>query len=140
MSFVATKRVRTQPVLPLASMVDILFLMLIFFLTTSIYREQEAAIDVSLPSTEQARASASPTQIVISIKDDGTIYLGQQPHTLDSLRSTLVELATISPNESVVIRGDQNSRLGTIVQIMDIANAARLRNVFIATTKPASGL
>lgn len=138
MSFVAAKRERSGPVVPLASMVDILFLLLLFFLTTSIYREQEAAIDVSLPGAQQGQAQRSPNQIVISIQSDGTVFLGQREHSLDSLRSTLIDLARISPDESVVIRGDQNSRLGLIVKIMDIANAAKLRNVFIATTKPAS--
>lgn len=140
MSFVTSKRERTGPVVPLASMVDILFLLLLFFLTTSIYREQEAAIDVSLPSAQKSQAQASPTQIVISIRDDGAIFLGQRELSLDALESTLTELARAYPDEAVVIRGDQNSRLGLIVRIMDIANAANLRNVFIATTKPASGL
>lgn len=140
MSFAQQKRERVAPVLPLASMVDILFLLLIFFLTSAIFREQEAQIDVSLPQTRQGAAAASPTQIVITIQEDGQIYIGPTRHTLDTLRSTLADLARLSPDETVVIRGDQNSRFGLIVEIIDTAYSVNLRNVTVATTRPASEL
>lgn len=135
MSFTASTRDRNPPILPLAGLVDIMFLLLIFFMTTSIFREQERLIEVLLPSTEsQISGAAYASPIVITVTADDGIYMGGHRYDLDELRRTLAEL----PNEPVEIRGDSNSRLGLSVQIMDAAYAAGLKNVFLATTKRAS--
>ena len=140
MSFTAPTRDRVGPLLPLASMVDVLFLLLIFFMTASVFREQEKQIDVSLPGQETPSEGGSKTQIVITITADGVIHMGENTFDLGQLRATLTRLAQQFPNESVVIRGDRDSSLGLTVQVLDTARAAGLRNVFIATTKAASEL
>lgn len=129
------------PVLPIASMIDILFLMLIFFLTASAFREQDSQIDVSLPATESTRTLPSGrTQITITVQPDGEIYMGEQRYTIDELRGTLRQLAAQFPDESVLIRADRESRVGLAVRIMDLAYEANLRNVFLATSRPRSEL
>ena len=139
MSFASPRRAPVLSVFPLASMIDIIFLVLVFFLTISSFREQERQIDVSLPATETAAdASRSRTQVVITVMADGQIFLGDQLHSLESLKTTLAQLQRQFPDESVVIRGDRSSRLGLAVQVMDAAYASGLRNVFLATSKQAS--
>lgn len=141
MSFSAPIRERSNPVLPLAGMVDILFLTLIFFMTVSAFREQESMIDVSLPDTESARVGGYETRIVITIQPDGTIRMADGEYTLEELRMTLRSLALQFPHETVVIRGDRNSKLGLAVKVMDIAyHDAKLKNVFIATVKTPDDL
>lgn len=136
MSFASPTVQRVSPTLPLAAMVDILFLTLIFFMTASALREEEGLIDVSLPSTESPQPSGYETRIVVTVMEDGTIRMGDSAYTLQELRQTLVALAAQYPDETVVIRGDKDSRLGLTVKIMDIAyHDAKLRNVFLATTK-----
>jgi len=132
-SFTATTRLRTGAALPMTAMVDILFLLLIFFMTISAFREHDQRIDVSLPPTETGRTGGSPTQIIISVTDRDEIFVGEKQYTPDQLRQTLTRLAAQFPDESVVIRGDRASRLETSVAIMDIAYASNLKNVFIAT-------
>jgi len=68
---------------------------------------------VSLPATESGRATDSPTQIVITITADDAIYMGDRRYEPDRLRRTLGQLAAQFPDETVVIRGDQGSRLAT---------------------------
>ena len=118
-------------------MVDVLFLLLIFFMTTSVFREYDQQINVSLPPTDSGETKQSPTKIVITITQDSQIYIGDRLYSLDDLRRTLVQLATQFPDESVIIRGDRGSRLDTAVKVMDIAYSAQLQNVYIATSKPA---
>ena len=138
MSFTAPTRPRSLPVLPLAAMIDVLFLLLIFFMTTSIFREQERMIDVSLPATESALPQAPQSPIVITVTRDGTIYLGDRPYDLDELRTTLDKLGRDFPDETVEIRGDGGSPLRRTIQVMDAAYAAGLHNVFLATIKRAA--
>ena len=136
MSFASETRQRSLPVIPLASFVDILFLLLTFFLTTSALRERELQIGVDLPAAESGETAVSAaTQTIISITAEDRIYLGERELPLPSLRQTLEELAAISPDEAVVIRGDQASSFGLAVQIMDVAQQAGIRNVSVATVK-----
>jgi biopolymer transport protein ExbD len=128
---------RMIPVLPLTAMIDILFLLLTFFMVASSLREAENRVDVSLPSTEATKVTpVTRTQITISITSTGEIYIGEKKLTPEELRVTLNELAAQFPDESVLIRGDKESTMGLCVKVMDTAYAAGLKNVYLATTKP----
>ena len=140
MSFSAPTRERSTPVLPLSAMVDVMFLLLIFFMTASVFREEERQIDVALPSAETGQAPASRTQIFITITADGGIFLGDQLMTFETLPAKLKRLVELYPNESVVVRGDMDAKLGLAVRVIDTVKASGLRNVLIATTKPESEL
>lgn len=136
MSFAAPSRERAGPALPMASFVDILFLLLIAFLTTSTLRERELQMGVSLPAADSGETAVSPaTQIVISISADDRIFLGERELPIESLRQTLADLAKLSPGESVVVRGDREASYGLAVQIMDVAQQVGLRDVSVATVK-----
>ena len=141
MSFAGQTRQRTGPVLPLAAMVDVLFLLLIFFMTASAFREQEQQIDVSLPGTESDQSSgASPTAVYITVTDEGRIFVGDQPYSLEALTQLLNEMAREFADEVVVIRGDREGKWGLGVRILDLAYAAGFRDVRIGTTKLESEL
>ncbi len=140
MSFAAETRGRSQPVLPLSAMVDMLFLLLVFFMTVSVFREQEKQIDISLPDTQTATAPQSKTPIIVTITETGEIYIGDRPYKLEQLQATMAKLAQQFPNETVVVRGDKGSAFGLAVQVMDVARASGLRNISIATSKLQSEL
>ena len=140
MSFSDSSRNRVSPVFPLASMVDILFLLLIFFLTASVFRDQDRQIDVSLPPAESSTATASQTQIVITVTAEGRTFMGDKAYEPQALRQVLQQLASQFPDEAVVIRADQNSQTGSAIRVLDLVYASGLRNVYIATTKNASDL
>ena len=139
MSFAAEQRDRGQPVLPLAAMVDILFLLLIFFMTASAMREEERSIDVSLQQTGSGQAGGSVTPVIISITASDEIFIGEQSYTIDALRGALDAIAATTPNEAIVIRGDKKSDLGTTEKILDIAYAVGMTNVRLATTNKDGG-
>ena len=136
MSFTAATRERSGPALPLSGLVDVLFLLIIFFMTTSVFREQEQLIDVSLPATDaQTAPAAQRAPVMITVTEEGLIYIGQTEHTLATLEQTLESLAETYPDEAVVVRGDRSSHLGVAVEVMDAAYGAGLRNVMLATTR-----
>ena len=138
MSFTAPTRERSGPMLSLAGMVDIMFLLLVFFMTTSVFREKDQLIDVALPAAEAGTSAASATRIVITITADDEIYIGEKRYTVAALRRTLRQLAAQFPEESVVIRGDRGSRLQTAVSVMDIVYGAHLTNVALGTNQPST--
>lgn len=140
MSFASPTRERMGAVLPLAGMIDIIFLLLVFFMTVSAFRDEERQIDVSLPATQTSQPARAGSQIIITIKDSGALFIGDREYTFETLRQTLSRLAQQFPNEPVVIRGDKDSSLGLAVRVMDAVYASGLKNVYIATIKPTSEL
>lgn len=117
-------------------MVDILFLLIIFFMTTSTMREQALQMDVSLTPTRSASTTGSGArQTAVTITADGAIQLGGRVVALDEIESLLAQLVEQSPQERVVIYADQNSRSGLLVQVMDLASLAGVRDVSVATVR-----
>lgn len=138
MSFTTPTRAQRRSA-PLAPIIDILFLLLIFFVTTSNFRAQEQQISVALPAAGSAEAAeASENELVVNVEADGTILIGPSEYTPQELRQTLRELVRDYPNERVVIRGDKDAAHGHIVRVMDTVRAAGVRNIIIAAVKRAS--
>ena len=141
MSFTAETRERTRPALPLAAMLDVLFLLLIFFMTASVFRQQELQVDVQLPTAETAQPGRGVAdQIIITLQEDRSIYLGPRELSLPELREALTDLAASNPDQTVVIRGDQRSHLGLAVELLDIAQQAGFTEAEFAAVKSADDL
>lgn len=140
MSFATDSRSRSQPTLPLAGMVDILFLLLVFFLTASVFREDDKQIDISLPEAQSATAAQSKTPIIVTVTDKSEVYIGGKLYQLNEIGPIMKKLAEQFPNEMLVVRGDKGSPFGLAVQVMDLARSSGLRNISIATSKFQSEL
>jgi len=138
MSFTSETRERSRPVLPLAGMVDILFLLLVFFITASTLRQQEAAIPLDLTPAESAQAQAAAgTHTIISIKGEGQVHWSGGPAiSLNALRDKLRQLIEISPEETIVIRGDRASNYGTFIRVLDLCKQAGVADVRVAAARP----
>lgn len=136
MGFAAESRERVRPVLPLAGMVDILFLLLIFFMSTYSMREQELAVDIGLPASETAQTGTNEAmKVVVSFDDTGRVFLGEREVPLDRLQGELEKLASFAPDQPVVIRGDAEGRYGLLLDIMDKAKLAGLSDVKLAVVR-----
>jgi biopolymer transport protein ExbD len=127
------KRVRYQIQAPLTSLIDIVFMLLIYFLLTTNFMVEQG-IDVNLPD---AKASAPQTQkeITVYIDEAGIVYLGKQPVDFNDLFDRLREVILESPEQLVVIKADGAIILDRAVQVMDIAQAAGAKKMFLATEK-----
>lgn len=127
------KRARYQIQAPLTSLIDIVFMLLIYFLLTTNFMVEQG-IDVNLPD---AKASAPQTrqEITVYIDQDGTVYLGKQPVAFNDLFDRLQDQIRGNPEQLVVIKADGAIELERAVQVMDIAQAAGAQKLFIATEK-----
>lgn len=133
MGFAAESRERARPVLPLAGMVDILFLLLIFFMSTYSMREQELLVDVGLPTSTTAEPGTTQAQkVVVTFDDAGRVFLGERLVPIDKLEEEVGKLAAINADQPVIVRGDAAGDFGLFVQIVDAANNAGLTDVSMA--------
>jgi len=136
MGFASESRERSRPILPLAGMVDILFLLLIFFMSTYSMRDQELAVDVGLPTSETAETGESQAlKIIISFDENGKIFVGEREVKREELLGRLQALAEVSADQPVIIRGDAEGRYGLLLEIMDTAELAGLSDVKLAVVR-----
>ncbi|MBI4379276.1 MAG: biopolymer transporter ExbD [Nitrospinae bacterium] len=134
MVFNRTKRMHFQ--LNIAPLIDIVFLLLIFFLlTTNFFNER--AINLALPKASHADEGLGE-DILISLDRDGRIFLGSKEVSISKLPTLLKESVDKSTKKSVVIRGDRGVDFGLAVRLMDIAKGANAEGIVVATEPEGS--
>ncbi len=115
-------------------MLDIVFIMLIFFIvTTSSTKETGAMIDK--PEAAQAVALSNGT-ILIGIKSNGDIWMAKRSIELREVRQMVERARGENPEGSVVIIADRGSRIGTVTQVMDQVRLAGVEGVAISAVTP----
>lgn len=127
------QRQRLKVEIPLTSLIDIVFLLLIYFLLTTNFMVEEG-IKIKLP---QAKASAPQTEevIVVYVDRQGRAFLGTQEVSLAMLFDRLREMIGKKQNKLVVIRADRAVILNKAVKVMDVAKAAGAGRLLLATEK-----
>lgn len=132
--FISRKRRNRYNVqVPLTSLIDIVFLLLIYFLLTTNFMVDEG-IKIKLP---QAKASAPQTEDVVTIYVDkqGKPFLGENEVSYAHLFNQVKQMVDKHENKLVVIRADRTVILNNVVKVMDIAKAAGAERLCLATEK-----
>ena len=118
---------------PMAPLVDIVFLTLVFFMVTSVYSTLESEVDITLPTASSAvLQDRSQGEIVINLRDDGSIILNERVVTLPELQDILLKVSKHFPGGSVIIRGDRDANLGKAIAILNCCKVADIQNVSFA--------
>lgn len=127
------KRNRGQVQVPLTSLIDIVFLLLIYFLLTTNFMVDEG-IKIKLP---QAKASAPQTEEVITVYVDqeGRAFLENQEVEVGVLFDRLKKMIGAHKDKLVVVRADRAVILNKAVKVMDVAKAAGAGRLCLATEK-----
>ena len=122
---------------PLAPLIDIVFLTLIFFMLTSVYSNMESEIGIALPTASTAATSdRTQGEIYINVRSDGAIVINEREVPLNELQEILKRVATYFPGGSVIIRGDRQSALGRSIAVLDACRRADIQNVSFAAVPP----
>ena len=124
------------PKLNMTSLIDVVFLLLIFFMVTTTF-EKQAKLKIELPeATEKVNAQAKE-QLVISISQKGSIYLNNNElvnSKYESVASSLKRLLKDGEKPPVVIRADADAAHKHVVTVMDVLADMGFTSVSIATT------
>jgi biopolymer transport protein ExbD len=111
-------------------MLDIVFIMLIFFIVTTSF-VKESGVTVSRPSAQTA-AEDKKGNIMVAIKPNGEIWIDKRAVDVRSVRANVEKLKAESPESGVVIQADTDARTGILVQVMDQIRLAGVSNISIA--------
>jgi biopolymer transport protein TolR len=119
-------------------LVDVMLVLLIIFMITAPMLHQ--GIEVALP-----RADAEPLQlreespIVLSIRQDGMVYLADEPVHPTRLEEVLVPMLESRPGEPVFVKGDRGVEYGRVVEVLDLLHRAGVTRIGMVTEKPERG-
>jgi len=112
-------------------MLDIVFIMLIFFIVTTSF-VKESGIDVNRPSAQTAERKERGN-IIIAINANGEIWMDKRKIELRSVRANVERMHAENPEGSVVVLADKAAKTGDLVEVMDQVRLAGIQNVSIAT-------
>ena len=121
-------------VLNLTPMIDVIFLLLIFFMVATTFQDPERELDVDLPQAQSGSTlTEQDDEIIINVMRDGSVVLSERTVTDDELIRHLNQAAQQDPETPVTIRGDRFVHHEDIVSAMDACGSAGLHNLSIGT-------
>ena len=128
MEFEREREIRMH--LEIAPLVDIVLLLLIFFMLTSNFIMQPG-IKITLPRAKTARPQEE--DIVVFITKDNRIYFNDREINIGELKDALEGKLEKSKKKNVILKADEKINLGLAVKVMDIAKEAKAENLVIST-------
>ncbi|MGB6222174.1 ExbD/TolR family protein [Haloferula sp.] len=124
----------------MAPMIDIVFLLLIFFIVTWQFSRDEMDLKIAVPTSEEG---ADPQrvlgEIVLNVRADGTVSVWGETKTKAALAETLSAIAAQHKNQPVRVRGDSATPFQEIVEVIDICQKSGIWNISFATQRPTEG-
>jgi biopolymer transport protein ExbD len=125
---------RRKPSINITSLIDVMFLLLIFFMVSSTFRDESEALDITLPQAGSA-ATQSLDYFEISVMVDGTMYFEGEEVGEGELREAVEGLIAGNPGARVVLRADAGADFGGVIRAIDIARSAGVVNLIIPTDR-----
>jgi len=137
MNFLSLRdKVAERPVIQMAPLIDIVFLLLVFFMSASIFHQLETEINITVPTAETAsETSRMPGEIIINIRRDGTIVVNQRQLEKSELKEMLERISKLYKGQPVIIRADRETYHENVVGVLDVCAGADIWNISFATMK-----
>ncbi len=119
--------------LNLAPFMDMVFILLIFFLVTSTF-SKESGLDIKRPEAKSA-VTVGKTNLTIGIDKRGLIFVEGKQIDIRLLESRLVKYARENPDFSVLILCDKSAKTGMLIKVLDICKISGVKNISVAARK-----
>ena len=121
----------------MAPMVDIVFLLLIFFIAAAVYSQWENKLEIQVPTSETAQNRPRfPGEAIINIDRSGNFFLNSIKYTPQRLAKLLTQLAKTYPDQPVVIRADKQTPCSYLIKLLDICAKTDIANISFAAIDP----
>jgi biopolymer transport protein ExbD len=128
---------KRRVIINITSLIDVLFLLLIFFMVTSTFLEQPG-MKLELPSA-QSSETAQVEKLVLYIGAGGEIRFNDAAVTLDDLEAVMADAVPMAEGKTLVLRADRRVQHGTVVTVMDIAKRVGMKKLVVGTTVEEDG-
>lgn len=111
----------------LTPVIDVVFLLLIFFLVATQYAKDEREQDVALPEVAEAQALSQTSDLIINIRADGSYVVAKQEYNEKQLASLIAEAKRNNPHQTALIRGDATSDLVYAARALSLCDQAQMQ-------------
>lgn len=121
----------------LAPMIDVVFLLLCFFITSQIFAQWETEIDITLPTAQTGSVPERlPGELIINVRGDGSTIVNAQPVSDEQLADMLARVSSLFPGQPVLIRADRRTAYEDVIRVLDLCRQADIWNISFATGVP----
>ncbi len=121
----------------MAPMIDIMFLLLVFFMVASIEAQLETKLPITVPTAETGEDTPRmPSELIINIDQEGRIFLNNSIQTPEQLQQVLQRLSSMLQGSPVIIRADAKTDYEDVIEVLDICRRVDIWNVRFATIPP----
>lgn len=118
----------------LTPLVDMVFLLLIFFLVATTFHQTEREMKIILPeATNAGPISLALKELVVNIDETGAIIVGGHNVSAEDLKSIVEQAVAANPDQKVTVRADQRTSYADVVRVLDIAKGAGIQEPFLDT-------
>ena len=115
-----------KPELPgfqITPMLDVVFLLLCFFVTTSIFSRRETDLSVKIPTAETGTLPESlPGEVIFNVDREGAVRVNGRVLSDEAISDMCRTLAKVWPGNPVVVRGDRDARYADVIRVVDICS------------------
>jgi biopolymer transport protein ExbD len=134
------RKPRRSPTLNIIPLIDVLVVLLIFYIATTVFKKSEPKINIIVPNSTTATTTKDTPPSIIFVTSDSKIFLDDAPVDPAQL-GDLLKSKMSDPNFKVAMKADTNAPFGAITKVMDAAHVAGITNLqtFMSTDKGASG-
>ena len=128
------KKKNEESEINITPMLDIVFIMLIFFIVTTSF-VKEISIDVNRPTKSPIKEQKKSDVISVRILDSGQILIQERLISLDAVRANIESSLALKPQASVVVGSDRDADAGLLVRVIDQSRLAGASSVSLAAQK-----
>ncbi|MFQ5646992.1 MAG: ExbD/TolR family protein [bacterium] len=131
-----SRRIKTEVRMDLTSLIDVIFLLLIFFMLSTTFSKIITKLDIKLPKarsvTPYQDISSKSENVIIEVSENHRLSLNGEEVTLSVLDGKLAEIARKNPLQVIVIRGDKEVDYGMVIKIMGACKSYNLEKIALA--------
>lgn len=132
--FMKAEQTAEGPTVEMTPMIDMVFLLLIFFLVATTFQKAEREMQIALPFASAAGPiSASLRELVVNVDVEGKIFVAGRRVEADDLRGMIAEAVAVNPGQKVSVRGDRETAYANIVRVLDICKAEGVQEPYLDT-------
>ncbi len=124
------RREAEEAAIDLTPMLDVVFIMLIFFIVTTSF-VKEAGISVQKPKASNTQSAGKAT-IFVAVRANGEIWLDKRPVDVERVGATIEKLLAESPSDTVIVQADKEAKHGVVVSVMDQIKLAGIDKIVVA--------
>jgi biopolymer transport protein ExbD len=123
-----------RPGIELTPIIDMVFLLLIFFLVATTFHQTEREMQIMLPEAQAAGPiSTVLREIIVNVDDEGRIIVSGQTLEPEALREIVEQAVASNPDQKVTVRGDRRTAYAAIALVLDICKGAGIEEPFLDT-------